>query len=257
MDIFIIASGIAAYLALGSIYWSLGQRQTALKYFEDATVALALIFIVQLIFSITSELASMAGLNINLWNSLEVSNICSTASGIFWDASRKAVDMIFFVETEKAILASTPLTAPLVSVLSGATGWSLSELSLVAIFYMHFSFVAQVFSMVSSYLFALGTTLTPIPRLRKIGISLVSLYLSTSLAIAFSSQVTAEALSKIRVPQAINPTDWINIAGIIGDAAVELGRSLTLSIFASTLATIGGIGLASIFDTVMISVLRT
>ncbi|MCC6003038.1 MAG: hypothetical protein LM590_01705 [Thermofilum sp.] len=256
MELYVVAAGVAVYLAVGAIYWGLGQRGAALRYFEDAVISLIFILVVQAIFSAASQVASLAGIEINLWSSLEVSKAFATASRVFWNASRRAVDLIFFVEAEKAVLASTPLTAPLVNVLSGSTGWSLSELSLVAIVYMHFSFVSEVFSMISAYMLTIGSTLTPVPKLRKLGVSLLSLYISTSLAIVFSSQITCDALTKTRLPQAVNPADWVNIASIVGDAAVELGRVMTLSLVASALATIGGIGLASAFDSIIVSVLK-
>ncbi|ABL78125.1 hypothetical protein [Thermofilum pendens] len=256
MEALTAAVGAGLYAAVGLLYWFLGRRSESLRFFEDAALSAAFVVVVHVILGVSSQIATLAGVQLNLWSSADVSACARRASETFWEASRKAVDTVLFVEAERALLASTPVTSPLASVLGGATGWSTAELGIVAIVYMHLSFAAEAFSIVSPYLFAFGAALMPIPRLRRLGASLLSIYLSTAIAMAYSLQVTSDALRGVRVPSASSPLDWVNVAGVAGENAVLLGKALTLTSLAFALATVGGVGLASAFDSVFVGFVR-
>ena len=196
------------------------------------------------------------GVAIDVANPASVQSALRYASSVFWNASRVAVDAILYVSTERAVLAATPLTAPLSSVLGAATGWSTTELSIVAIYFMHLSFAADVISRVATWLLSLGVTLTPIPALRKAGASLLAAYVSASLSLPYAAVITQEALAKARVPSALNPADWFQVAGIVGETAVALGSAAAEASVAIALGAVAGIGLASIFGSMYLNLVH-
>jgi hypothetical protein len=248
-----LATGFHA--AYGVLKWSLGMRREALYEWEKAVSVLVYLLVVHLILWVSSEISTALGLGINVSNPSSAAESLRQAAGVFWNASRVAVDTIMFVSVERAVLAAAPLTTPLSGVLGGATGWSVTELSIVSIFYMHLSFASDVISRVSWPLLSLGATLTAIPSLRKAGATLLAAYLSSTLSLVYSSNVVAQALRSTRVPSS-SIMDWIKVAEIAGSNAVALGNAATHTAVALALGAAAGVGLAALFGSVHISLTR-
>ena len=244
------------YLAYGGIKWLLGKRSEALNAFEEVVDILVHLLVLQLIFSIAESIASLLHISASLNDAELVSNAIGRAGSIFWEASQKAISVILYVQTERALLASAPITNPLSSVLGAATGWSTSELSMVAIFFMHLSFASQVFSSIASSLLFIGSILLPVPKLRRLGASLLAIYLATSVALLYSSGVVQDKMKNFVEPSPLNPIDWLRIAGIVSDNAILLGEAATTVALVLTLSTIAGYGLSSVFDSIYVSVVR-
>jgi hypothetical protein len=249
-----LATGFHA--AYGVLKWSLGMRREALYEWEKAVSVLVYLLVVHLILWVSSEISTALGLGISVSNPFSAAESLRQAAGVFWNASRVAVDTIMFVSVERAVLAAAPLTTPLSGVLGGATGWSVTELGIVSIFYMHLSFASDVISRVSWLLLSLGATLTAIPSLRKAGATLLAAYLSSTLSLVYSSNVVAQALRSIRVPSSTSVMDWIKVAEIAGSNAVALGSAATHTAVALALGTAAGVGLAALFGSVHISLTR-
>jgi hypothetical protein len=248
-----LATGFHA--AYGVLKWSLGMRREALYEWEKAVSVLVYLLVVHLILWVSSEISTALGLGINVSNPSSAAESLRQAAGVFWNASRVAVDTIMFVSVERAVLAAAPLTTPLSGVLGGATGWSVTELSIVSIFYMHLSFASDVISRVSWPLLSLGATLTAIPSLRKAGATLLAAYLSSTLSLVYSSNVVAQALRSTRVPSS-SIMDWIKVAEIAGSNAVALGNAATHTAVALALGAAAGVGLAALFGSIYISLTR-
>ena len=248
-----LATGFHA--AYGVLKWSLGMRREALYEWEKAVSVLVYLLVVHLILWVSSEISTALGLGISVSNPSSAAESLRQAAGVFWNASRVAVDTIMFVSVERAVLAAAPLTTPLSGVLGGATGWSVTELSIVSIFYMHLSFASDVISRVSWPLLSLGATLTAIPSLRKAGATLLAAYLSSTLSLVYSSNVVAQALRSTRVPSS-SIMDWIKVAEIAGSNAVALGNAATHTAVALALGAAAGVGLAALFGSIYISLTR-
>ncbi|QOJ79650.1 hypothetical protein IG193_04130 [Infirmifilum lucidum] len=252
----VAASGSAVYVLLGAAKWVLGRRADALTDFEASINVLLYVILLQITFSTADAIAGWVGLSVSLNNTRLVSALLQESSSVFANASRLAIDTILYVQTERAALAAAPITSPLASVLGAATGWSVTELSVVAIIYMHLSFASRAFALTAPFLATVGAVLLPIPRLRRWGGTFLAIYLSVSLGLLYSGSATAKALSNIRRPSPINPIDWINIASIVGDIAVALGEAATITVLALSLATVAGVGLAGVFDGIYVNLLR-
>ena len=248
-----LATGFHA--AYGVLKWSLGMRREALYEWEKAVSVLVYLLVVHLILWVSGEISTALGLGISVSNPFSAAESLRQAAGVFWNASRVAVDTIMFVSVERAVLAAAPLTTPLSGVLGGATGWSVTELSIVSIFYMHLSFASDVISRVSWPLLSLGATLTAIPSLRKAGATLLAAYLSSTLSLVYSSNVVAQALRSTRVPSS-SIMDWIKVAEIAGSNAVALGNAATHTAVALALGAAAGVGLAALFGSIYISLTR-
>jgi len=121
---------------------------------------------------------------------------------------------------------------------------------------MHLSFAADAISRVSWLLLSLGATLTAIPNLRKAGATLLAAYLSSVLSLTYSSHVVAQALESVRVPAGSNIMDWIRVAEIAGNNAVALGGAATHTAVALALGVAAGVGLASLFGSIYISLAK-
>lgn len=255
-SLMILSAAFTAYFALGGLRWFLGQRREALLEFERGTHVVVYLLVVLLVLRTAEELSSILGLKVRLSDPLSAENALRQAASTFWNASRAAVDIVIFVSAERAVLAAAPLTTPLSSVLGAATGWSVTELSIVAIFFMHLSFAAEALSNVSAWILGLGASLTPVPALRKAGAALLATYLSSVISLSYSAMLTCEALQSVRVPSATSPVDWVRIAEIAGNAAVALGSAATKTGVALAMGSVAGVGLAGLFGSIYISFAR-
>lgn len=253
-DYAIIGLGFTFFVALGLAKWFLGQRQQSLNYFELAANTLVYIFVVQLVLWAAGAVAGKVGVTVPLTNVGSVSEALNSTSGIFWQANRRAVDTIIAVQAFRAGLAAVPIISPLSSVVGAATGWSISELGLVAIVYLHLTFLARVLSRLAPYLLLFGSTLTPIPRARKIGVALLATYIALTVGLLYAGGVTGSALQKAPPPpSAANPVDWFNMASIASDIALYLGEALTYSLVALALSSAVGAGLSFALGGVYVS----
>ncbi|MEZ0345489.1 MAG: hypothetical protein ABWK01_02975 [Infirmifilum sp.] len=253
-----LSAALAAlfYLALGGMKWFLGRRSEAISNFEAVVDVLAHLLILQLVFSIADTVATAAGIRVSLGSPEFVSERLNASASVFWEASQTAVSTILYVQTERAVLAAAPLTSPLSSVLGAATGWSTTELSIVAIFFMHLSFATRVFSTIAPFLVSIGSVLLPVPKIRRLGASLLAIYLSTSIAVIYGGSVTEKTVEKIKVPSPINPLDWVNIAGLTSDIAISLGQCATIVAVALALSIAAGYGMTSVFDSIYVTMVR-
>lgn len=252
----IAAAAAAAYVAIGALRWVLGRRAEALAHFESAVNVAVHLIILQLIFAVAGLIASELGLQENLSNASSVREALEATSKVFGEAAQTAISLILYVQTERALLAAAPVTSPLSSVLGAATSWSTGELSIIAILFLHLSFAAKAFSAAAPYLALTGSALLPVPRLRSMGASLLSVYLSVSIALFYGGSIVSSSLAKVKTPSALNPVDWVTIASTVGDAAMALGEAATLCVLALTLAAAAGAGLARVFGGLYVSVLR-
>jgi len=252
----LLGLAVAFYTAHGTLKWSLGMRREALYEWEKAVSVVVYLLVVYLILWISGEISGVLGLGVNVSSPSSAAESLQQAAKVFWNASRAAVDTVLFVSVERAVLATAPLTTPLSSVLGGATGWSTAELSIAAVYFMHLSFAADAISRVSWLLLSLGATLTAIPNLRKAGATLLAAYLSSVLSLTYSSHVVAQALESVRVPAGSNIMDWIRVAEIAGNNAVALGGAATHTAVALALGVAAGVGLASLFGSIYISLAK-
>lgn len=252
----ILAAALTTYFALGVIRWILGQRREALLEFEKGMHVAVYLLVVLLMLRAAEEISSSLGLEVRLSDPLSAESTLRQAASTFWNASRAAVDVVLFVSTERAILAAAPLTTPLSSVLGAATGWSVTELSITAIFFMHLSFAADALSRVATLILSLGASLTPVPALRKAGAALLAAYLSAVISLSYAALLTHDALQNVMVPSAASPMDWVKVAEIAGDAAVSLGSAATKAGVALAMGSVAGVGLASFFGSIYISLTR-
>ncbi|PLJ77600.1 hypothetical protein [Infirmifilum sp. SLHALR2] len=252
----VAASGALLYLALGTLKWTLGRRGEAVYDFEAAVNVLLYTVILQVIFSAADSIAGSIGIPISLNSAGFVSERLNESSLTFANASRLAVETILYVQSERAVLASAPLTSPFASVLGAATGWSVTELSIAAIFFLHLSFASRVVAAASPYLALVGSALLPVPKFRRWGSSFLAIYLATSLGLLYSNSVTAKAIGRVHRPSPFSPADWVNVASIAGDTAVALGEAMTLSAVALSLATAAGVGFAGIFEGIYVNFVR-
>uniref|UniRef100_A0A7C4BC96 Uncharacterized protein n=1 Tax=Thermofilum pendens TaxID=2269 RepID=A0A7C4BC96_THEPE len=252
----LLGLAVGFHAAYGMLKWILGMRREALYEWEKAVSVLLHLLIVHLVLWVASEISTALGLSMYVSNPSSAAESLKRAAGVFWNASRVAVDTVMFVSVERAVLAAAPLTTPLSSVLGGATGWSTTELSIVSIFFMHLSFASDAISRVSWLLLSLGATLTAIPSLRKAGATLLAAYLSSTLSLVYSSNVVAHTLERVRVPSGTSIMDWIKVAEIAGNNAVALGSAATHTALAIALGAAAGVGLTSLFGSVYISLTR-
>jgi len=252
----LLGVAVTFHAAYGALKWSLGMRREALYEWEKAVSVVVYLLVVHLILWVASEVSGALGLSVSVPNPSSAAESLRHAAGVFWNASKAAVDTVLFVSVERAVLATAPLTTPLSSVLGGATGWSTAELSIVAIYFMHLSFAAEAISRVSWPLLSLGATLAAIPSLRKAGATLLAAYISSVLSLTYSSGVVAHALTGVRVPSSTDIMDWIKVAEIAGNNAVALGGAATHAAVALALGAAAGVGLASLFGSVYISLTR-
>jgi len=252
----LLGLAVSFHAAYGMLKWSLGMRHEALYEWEKAVSVLVYLLVVHLILWVSSEISTALGLGISVTNPSSAAERLKQAAGVFWNASRIAVDTVLFISVERAALAAAPLTTPLSSVLGSATGWSTTELSIVSIYFMHLSFASDAISRVSWLLLSLGATLTAIPSLRKAGATLLAAYLSSTLSLTYSSNVVAQALGSVRVPSGTSPIDWVKVAEIAGNNAVALGSAATHTAVALALGAAAGVGLTSLFGSIYISLTR-
>ena len=254
---YVVGLGFAFFVSYGLAKWFLGQRSQALHYFELAANTLAYIFVVQLILWAAGVVAGQVGVSVPLMDVGSVSQQLNSSAETFWQANRRAVDTIIAVQTFRAGLAAIPVVSPLSSIVGAATGWSTSELGLVAIVYLHLTFLTRTFSVLAPYLLLFGSTLTPVPRVRKIGVALLATYVTLTVGLLYSAGVTTVALEKAPPPpNVVNPVDWINLASITADIALMLGEALTYSLVAMTLSSAVGAGLSFALGGVYVSLGR-
>jgi len=256
-DYAVIGAGFTFFVLYGATKWVLGQRQQAMYYFELAANTLAYIFIVEIVLWASQLVAGQVGVSVPLTDVGTVSSSINKSSVVFWSANRRAVDTIIAVQTFRAGLAAIPIVSPLSGVVGAATGWSVSELGLVAIVYLHLTFLARVLSVLAPYLLLFGSTLTPIPRLRRIGVALLAVYITLTIGLLYAGAVTQQALSKAPPPpSAANPVDWFNMASIASDIALCLGEALTYSLVALALSSAVGAGISFALGGVYVSIGR-
>ncbi|MGB9709690.1 MAG: hypothetical protein ACP5II_04675 [Infirmifilum sp.] len=252
------AAGLAAiiYILSGSVKWILGKRREAIESLEAVVDILIHLLALQVIFWIADLIASYIQIPLSFNATGTVSEKISYSSSVFWEASQKAISTIMYVQTERALLASAPLTSPLSSVLGAATGWAISELSILAIFYMHLSYAAKFFSVLAPYLALIGSILLPVPKIRRVGASLLAIYLATSISFILSAQIVSRDLEKIPEISPLNPVDWISVSSKVSDITIKLGESATLIALAFSISIVAGYGLAGVFDSIYVSVVR-
>ena len=255
IDYLVVGLGFAFFVSYGAIKWFLGQRSQALHYFELAANTLAYIFVVQLVLWAAGVVAKQAGISVPLTDVGSVSQQLNSTAGVFWSANRRAVDTIIAVQTFRAGLAAIPIVSPLSSIVGAATGWSVSELGLVAIVYLHLTFLARVLSVLAPYLLLFGSTLTPVPRIRKIGVALLATYVTLAVGLLYAGAVTGSALQRAPPPpNPGNPLEWTSIAAITSDIALYLGEALTYSLVALALSSAVGAGLSFALGGVYVSI---
>ena len=257
IDYFVVGLGFTFFVAYGMVKWFLGQRQQAMYYFELAANTLVYIFVVQLVLWAAVVVAGQVGISVPLTDVGSVSSSFNSSADTFWQANRRAVDTIIAVQIFRAGLAAVPIVSPLSSVVGAATGWSISELGVVAIVYLHLTFLARVLSVLAPYLLFFGSTLAPIPRLRKIGVALLTTYIALTVGVLYAGAVTQQVLdSAPPPPNLVNPLDWVRIAAITSDIAIYLGEALTYSLVAIALSSAIGAGLSFALGGVYVSLGR-
>ncbi len=239
------AAATAFYLALGAIHWVLGRRYSALQYFEDALMVMVYIFVVLLIEDLVYEVSSYMGVRFP-GNGVEKDLLA--AASIFDNAREFAIKWILAISSFRAALSLTPITSPLSYVLGSATSWSMTVFDICAINFLFYSAVTKVFSEYYPVILSIGAVLTPIPRLRNIGGSLLSVAMVYTPTLLYYAHLVQASLSTLPQPPSINPVDWVNIAALASDAAIPLAELFVRGLVAVSLAGIVAAGLSRILS---------
>lgn len=253
-DIMIISLGFIAFLSYSALLWSIGRRKEAIYHMYDAFTILFFIVITQLIILFTIKFANFIGVKIT---SLPDRQSLIDASHTIERIRLYSVNWILTIAGLRAALLLTPFTYPLSYVLGSATNWSMTIFNLSAIVFLFYSTFAQVFAEIYPYMIFLGTTLTPIPKLRSLGSGLLSAAITLSIAILYIGYRSKIYQASLPLPPSFNPVEWLNIAALASDAAIMLTRLLVESGIVFSVATTITIALSRILSGVALVVKTT
>ena len=200
LDYVAIGVALTAILAYSLILWFLGRRAKALDALELAVNTLMYIMAIFLLFAITARVCALMGLS-----GLPDSRQVVEASGVFTKVHELAVNWITRLVQLRLVLAVAPFTFPLSQALYSATGWQRMIFEFTAATYLALAVYAKVLAQLMPLLLPLGSTLTCIPRLRRVGSTLLAAYLS-AIPIVVAAAVTSSSISNGSALQPLNVT---------------------------------------------------
>jgi len=250
----IISLGFTAFLSYSALLWTIGKRKEAIYYIYDAFTILFFILITQLIMFFTIKFANFIGINLT---SLPDRQSLIDASYSMDQIRLYSVNWIIAIASFRAALLLTPFTSPFSYVLGSATNWSLTIFNLSAIVFLFYSIFTRVFAEAYPYMLFLGSTLTPIPKLRSLGSGLLSATITLSIALLYIEHRVKIFQAYLPLPPSFNPIDWLNIATLASDAAIILTHLLVESGFVFSIATTVTIALSRMLSGVALMVKTT
>jgi len=203
---------IAAIAAYSLLHWFLGRRGRALELLEMALNVLVYVVVIYALFAVAARVCAMAGLA-----GLPDSRQVAEAGEVFSRVHELAVQWITRLVQLRLILSVAPFTYPVAQALYSATGWQRIVFEAVAAAYLAMAVYAKVLAQLMPLLLPLGSTLTCIPRVRRLGATLLAAYLS-AIPVALAAALTESTLKGSSTVQPINAT-------AVGEAASKLGPS--------------------------------
>lgn len=202
---------VAAISAYALLHWFVGRRGRALELMEMALNVLVYVLVIYALLAIAAQVCAMAGLS-----GLPDSRQVAEASEVFSRVHELAVQWIARLVQLRLMLSIAPFTYPVAQALYSATGWQRVIFEATAIAYLAMAVYARVLAQLMPLLLPLGTTLTCLPKVRRLGAAMLAAYLSavpaTIAAALTESTVTGSAV------QPINAT-------AVGESASKLGPS--------------------------------
>ncbi len=211
-----VAVGVAALTCYGIILWNLGQRNRALVYFEMAANVLVMLGFVALIFQVADKLVEILFKESFGIGGLPGAEAVKIASERLARAHSLAVHWIKYIAAVRAALSLMPFLSSLSLVLGAATDWCVYSLSVAASTFLALSVLSRILSHLMPPFLVFSATLTTLPRLRKIGASLLSVYLVMGVALCIAGSIAHDTCERLD-SQGLTPpiSDWDTLVSSI------------------------------------------
>ncbi len=169
--------------------------------------------------------------------------------------SQAAFDAFVSVKTLQAAAAMAPLVSQYSSIIGSMTGWSTTLLVMESTFFLWLSLAATAFSIAAPWLGTIGMLVFPLPKLRRLGATLLATYIATSIALIYCGAAAGTIDVTAPPPQPSGNileklTPVVDTANSLAEALLDLMVKCTVAL---ALAALAGWGLAGAFEGVYVS----
>ena len=198
MEYILIGVAGSIYLSYAIYSWSIGRRERAIYYLETFLNMILLYIFIKILFVLSLSLIhSIFRGSISLYR-IPTSETLSRIPLYFDILHKDAVSWITYVAMTRAVISLTPFVSSLNQIIGSATEWAIYELNIVATTTMVLTIFSRIFIETMDYILFFGNLLTPIPQLRKIGATFLSIYLVLSILLFTLGDIALTTHSKIR-----------------------------------------------------------
>lgn len=177
MEYILIPIAALVYFAYAVYSWVIGRRERSIYYIETTITMIAIYLFIKALFTLSISVLQAIFQGSIALNSIPTSKTLSKIPSYFTTLHEDAVSWITYVAMTRAVIAFTPFISSLSQIIGSATEWALYELNIVATTTMVLTIFSRIFVKIMDYLLFFGNLLTPIPQLRKIGATFISIYL--------------------------------------------------------------------------------
>ncbi len=169
--------------------------------------------------------------------------------------SQAAYQAVIDVKALQAAAAMTPLASQYASIIGSMTGWSTTLLLIESAFFLWLSLAATAFSVIAPWLGTIGMLVFPLPKLRRLGATLLATYIATSIALIYCGGIAGSVDVTAPPPQPSGNileklTPVVNAANALAEALLDLMAKCTAAL---ALAALAGWGLAGAFEGAYVS----